>query len=102
MTTTTFALRTSDTDWIERNNATIDEAGRVFVQVPADEVEKITAYGRPWLRHIFADIPSDAMNAATRCPAEWVEALEVAAERPEAPDGRDLFLARARAEGIVR
>jgi len=102
MTTTTFALRTSDTDWIERNDATTDETGRVFVQVPADEVEKITVGGRPWLRHIFADVPSDSMNAATRCPAEWVEAPEVTAERPEALDGRDLFLAKARAEGVVR
>jgi hypothetical protein len=100
--TTTFALRTSDTDWIERNNATTDETGRVFVQVPAGEVEKITSFGRPWLRHTFADVPADAMNAAIRCPAEWAEAPEVTAQRPEALDGRELFLAKARAEGIVR
>jgi hypothetical protein len=100
--TTTFALRTDDADWIERNDATIDETGRVFVQVPADEVEKITVSGRPWLRHTFADVPADAMNAATSCPAEWVEAPEVTAERPEALDGRALFLAKARAAGFIR
>jgi hypothetical protein len=102
MTTTTFALRTSDTDWIARNNATIGEADRVFVQVPADEVERLSFAGKPVLRYRFADVPCDALNGAILCPAEWVEAPEVTAERPEALDGRALFLAKARAEGFIR
>lgn len=102
MTTMTFALRTEDADWIERNNGVIGEADRVFVQVPADEVERVTFGGHAMLRHHFADAPEDAMNAWIMCPAAWVEAPEVTAERPEGLDGRALFLANARAAGIVR
>jgi hypothetical protein len=71
--TATFALRTDDAAWIARNHATIGEAGRVLVQVPAAEVEAFTRMGRPWIRHVFADVPADAINAAISCPAAWVE-----------------------------
>lgn len=74
MTTIAFALRTDDTAWIARNNGTIGEAGRVFVQVPASEVEMTTFAGVPMLRHLFADVPADALNAAIVCPAVWVRA----------------------------
>jgi hypothetical protein len=75
-TTTAFALRTADTDWIERNHGIADpENDRIFVQVPAAEVERFDRTGRPWIRHVFADIPSDALNAAISCPAEWVESF---------------------------
>jgi len=71
-TTITFALRTDDTAWITRNHGTIGEAGRVFVQVPADQAETFTRMGRQWLRHVFADVPADALNAAISCPLAWV------------------------------
>lgn len=100
--TVTFALRTSDTAWIARNHGTTDEAGRVLVQVPADQVGKVTRMGRPWLTHTFADVPADALNATVTCPAFWVEDEQVTAQRPEALPGKALFLARARAEGIAR
>ena len=70
--TIAFALRTDDTAWIARNHATVGEAGRVFVQVPADQVERHTFAGVPMLRHTFADVPADALNAAIACPAAWV------------------------------
>jgi hypothetical protein len=94
MTTATFALRTNDAAWIKRNGAVTGEAGRVLVQVPASQVEKITRCGRPWLQHRFADVPRDAMNAAITCPAEWAEAPEVTAQRPEALSGKALFMAK--------
>lgn len=93
--TATFALRTDDTAWIARNHGATGEAGRVFVQVPANEVERVTFCGKAMLRHTFADVPADAPNAAIVCPAIWVEAAEVTAQRPEALDGKALFLAMA-------
>lgn len=72
MTTTTFALRTDDSAWIKRNHGTVGEAGRVFVRVPAGQVERRTFAGVPMLRHVFADVPADALNAAIACPAAWV------------------------------
>ena len=98
MSLTKFAIRTSDQAWIKRNHGTIGEAGRIFVQVPAAEVERITFCGQPMLRHRFADAPADAMNGAIMCPAIWVEAPEITAQRPEALDGKALFLARMRGE----
>ena len=94
--TTTFALRTGDTAWIKRHNGVTDETGRVLVQVPASQVEKITRCGQPWLTHRFADVPADALNASLTCPAAWVEAPEVTAQRPEALSGKALFLAKMR------
>ena len=70
---TAFAVRTDDAAWIARNHGTTDDAGRVLVQVPAAEVERFDRMGRPWLRHIFADAPADALNSAISCPAVWVE-----------------------------
>lgn len=99
---TPFAIRTTDTAWIKRNHATTGNAGRVLVQVPAEQVEKITFCGKPWLRHRFADVPADSQNASIMCQAAWVEAPEVTAERPEALDGKALFLAKARAAGMMR
>lgn len=93
--TVTFALCTYDAAWIARNHGTTDEAGRVLVQVPAAEVEKITSCGRPFLMHTFADVPADATNATIRCLAAWVEDAEVTAQRPEALSGKALFLAMA-------
>ena len=72
METATFALRTEDQDWITRNHGVTGEAGRVFVQVPADSIKRFDRMGRPWLRHVFADVPADALNAAISCPAAWV------------------------------
>lgn len=91
----TFALLTDDAEWIKRNNGTIGEAGRVFVQVPAAEVGKITSCGRAFLVHTVADVPDDALNATIRCLAAWVEDAEVTAQRPEALSGKALFLAMA-------
>ena len=71
MGTITFALRTSDNAWIERNRGTAGEDGRVLVQVPASEVTRHTFAGVPMLRHVFADVPADALNAAISCPAAW-------------------------------
>lgn len=93
--TTAFALRTDDAAWITRNHGTTGEAGRVLVQVPAAEVEKVTFCGKAMLRHTFADVPADALNATIACPAAWVESAEVTAQRPEALDGKALFLAMA-------
>jgi hypothetical protein len=72
METATIALRTEDQDWINRNHGVTGEAGRTLVQVPASEVEAFTRMGRPWLRHVFTDVPADALNAAISCPAAWV------------------------------
>ncbi len=88
-----FALYTEDTAWIARNRGTRGENGRVLVQVPAAEVSKITSCGRAFLVHAFTDAPSDSPNAAIRCLAEWVEAPEITAARPEALSGKALFLA---------
>lgn len=100
--TTAFALRTSDTAWIARNRAVPAESGLVLVQVPAGKVEKITLRGKPWLRHSFADVPRDIPNRVIVCPAEWAEDPAVTARRPQALDGKALFLAKARAEGSLR
>ena len=96
--TVAFALRTTDTDWIARNHAVAGESGRVLVQVPAGRVEKITLRGKPWLRHAFADVPSDIPSRVIVCPAEWAEDPAVTARRPQALDGRALFLAKMRGE----
>jgi len=77
-----FALRTGDEQWITRNHAVIGEAGRVFVQVPADEVELVKFAGTPMVRHVFTDCPADAVNAAISCPAAWVP--ETAAQKAAA------------------
>ena len=70
---TAFALRTDDTAWIERNaEISVGDDGLVWVYVPAAEVERFDRMGRPWLRHTFADVPSDALNATISCPAAWV------------------------------
>ena len=95
--TTAFAVRTGDAAWIARNHGTLDDAGRVIVQVPADQVEKVTFCGHPHLRHHFTDAPKDAGNAHIMCIAAWVEASEVTAARPEALSGRAQFLAMTRA-----
>lgn len=70
--TVAFALRTHDERWIARNHAVIGEAERVFVQVPAGEIEQTTLCGQPMLRHRFADCPKDFPNAWVVCPAIWV------------------------------
>jgi hypothetical protein len=98
MTTTAFALYTRDAAWIARNHGIAGPSGRVLVQVPADQVEKVTLGGHAHLRHRFADVPKDAGNAHIMCPAIWVETPEVTAGRPEALDGKALFLARMRGE----
>jgi hypothetical protein len=71
MTTTAFALYTSDTAWITRNHGITGEAGRVIVLVPAAGTERFGRMGRTWIRHVFADVPSDALNAAISCPVAW-------------------------------
>ena len=101
-TTTAFALRTDDAAWITRNHGVTDDAGRVLVQVPAADVEKVTFCGHPHLRYRFADAPKDAGNANIMCPAIWVEAPEVTAARPEALSGRAQFLAKLAAEQAGR
>jgi hypothetical protein len=71
---TAFAVRTDDAAWIERNaQISVGEDGLVWVYVPAAEVERFNRMGRPWLRHTFTDVPSDALNATISCPAVWVE-----------------------------
>jgi hypothetical protein len=67
-----FALRTTDAAWIERHNGSADEDGRVFVTLPAAEVEEVRFAGKDWLRHKFADCPRDFPNALVMCPAKWV------------------------------
>jgi hypothetical protein len=67
-----FVLRTSDTAWISRNDGSVDDDGRVTVQVPPAEVEPFTFAGRRWLRRHFADCPQDAANPWLVCPAAWV------------------------------
>jgi hypothetical protein len=98
MTTTAFALRTSDTAWITRNHGITGEAGRVTVQVPAAGVSKVTSCGRAFLVHTFTDKPADAPNATIRCLAEWAEDAEITARRPEALSGKALFLAKMAGE----
>ena len=71
--TVTFTLRTEDRAWVYRNHGSTDDTGKTFVQVPAAEVEHFDRMGRPWLRHTFADVPDDALNAAISCPAAWTE-----------------------------
>lgn len=67
---TTFVLRTTDVEWIERHNGTVDADGRVTVQVA--NVDNVTFAGRDWLRNTFRDVPSDALNGSIMCPAAWV------------------------------
>jgi hypothetical protein len=70
---TAFAVRTDDAAWIERNaQISVGEDGLVWVYVPAAEVERFDRMGRPWMRHTFADVPADALNATISCPASWV------------------------------
>ena len=70
---TAFALRTDDAAWIGRNSEiSVSQDGLVYVYVPAAEVERFDRMGRPWLRHTFADVPADALNATISCPAAWV------------------------------
>lgn len=72
--TTTFALRTDDAAWIKRNaQISVGEDGLVWVYVPAAEVERFNRMGKPWLRHTFADVPADALNATISCPVAWIE-----------------------------
>jgi hypothetical protein len=78
MSTTTFALRTDDAAWITRNHGTTDADGKTFVQVPAAQVEEFDRMGQPWIRHVFTDVPSDALNAAISCPAAWVATRKAA------------------------
>ena len=67
-----FALRTDDTDWITRNHATIGEAGRVFIQVPAADIEVVTFCKNDHLRYRLPDVPRDWGNPWAMCPAVWV------------------------------
>lgn len=73
MATTKFALRTTDTAWIKRNNGQLDKDGRVVVQVPADQIERFTFCGKTHLRHTFRDVPKDYPNGTVGCPAMFVE-----------------------------
>lgn len=64
-----FSLRTDDTEWIKRHALIpVGEDGLVWVYVPAAEVERFDRMGRSWLRHTFADVPADALNATISCP----------------------------------
>lgn len=92
--TIAFALRTSDADWIARNSGTTGEAGRVFVQVPAGEVEMTTLGGKPMLRRVFADCPRDMPNATIVCPAAWVPGSAEALTRAGAVPVNDRARAR--------
>lgn len=67
-----FVLRTTDHAWITRNRGQVDDDGRVTVQVPDGEIERVPFAGRDWLRHRFADCPKDAPNPSIMCPAAWV------------------------------
>jgi hypothetical protein len=67
-----FALRTTDAAWIKRHGGQADDAGRVTVMVPADEIAAVKFAGKDWLRHQFADRPKDIANALVMCPAGWV------------------------------
>lgn len=67
-----FKLRTHDAEWIKRHKGQIDDAGRVLVMLPANQVEQITFARKPWLRHKFADCPKDFPNALVMCPLKWV------------------------------
>jgi hypothetical protein len=69
---TVFALRTDDAAWIERNAQVVDGEGRVYVYIPAAEVERFERMGTSWLRHTFTDVPADALNATISCPASWL------------------------------
>jgi hypothetical protein len=64
-----FVIRTNDQAWIKRNGGTVDDDGRVTVQVP--EVEHLTICGKPWIRHRFADVPKDCPNGSLLCPTVW-------------------------------
>lgn len=67
-----FALRTTDAAWIKRHNGRAGDAGRVFVMLPAAQVEEVKFAGKDWLRHKFADCPKGFPNALVMCPAQWV------------------------------
>ena len=69
---TPFALRTSDSAWIERNKGQVDKYGRITVLVPANEIETVKMAGNDWLRHHFTDCPRDMANPWIMCPAKWV------------------------------
>lgn len=67
-----FALRTSDAAWIKRHDGRPGENGCIIVQVPASEITAVKFAGGDWLRHRFADRPSDIPHALVMCPAKWV------------------------------
>jgi hypothetical protein len=69
-----FAILTGDHDWIARNHATPSPKGdgRVIVMLPASEVERHAFAGTEMLRHVFADVPDDQLNAAVACPVRFV------------------------------
>jgi hypothetical protein len=67
-----FALRTSDTAWIARNDGLTGDDGRTTILIPAAVVERVTILGTRMLRTTLADCPSDFARLAL-CPAAWVE-----------------------------
>lgn len=67
---TKFVLRTTDAAWIKRNNGTVDNDGKVAVEV--DTVEPVKFAGGDWIRHRFTDVPRDAANGSIMCPASWI------------------------------
>ena len=67
-----FKLRTQDAAWIKRHKGQIDDAGRVTVMLPANQVEQVKFAGKDWLRHNFADCPKGFPNSLVMCPVKWV------------------------------
>jgi hypothetical protein len=69
---TPFAIRTQDTAWIKRNNATVHPDGWVFFDVPLAKVGKMTFCRVDHLRYTLPDLPRDFGNKHACVPAVHV------------------------------
>ena len=92
--TTTFALRTSDAAWIRRIAPSPARLAACSSRSPPARLRRSPAAGSRGSCTASPTFPADALNASLTCPAAWVEAPEVTAQRPEALSGKALFLAR--------
>lgn len=72
VTLTPFAIRTSDTAWIKRNNAAVRPDGWVFFDVPVSQVTFMTFCGNDHLRCTLTDLPRDFGNRHAMVPAAFV------------------------------
>lgn len=70
-----FALRTTDTDWVERHNGWFDpDTGLVHLLVDGAKVERFSFAGVDHLRFdLTADCPRDMPSGHVVCPFPFLE-----------------------------